>query len=86
MQADSPLLAGRDTYHLPSSIMNYQKYMYVSNSSHNLVRLATNRLRKCECERVSRRRKRGTKSRVDLFFKINMHIVGANKTGCDVNI
>ena len=50
MQADSPLLAGRDTYHLPSSVTNYDKYMYVSNSSHNLVRLATSRQRKCESE------------------------------------
>ena len=81
-------LAGRDSCPLPSSLMIYHKC--VSNSSHNSVRLATSRLRKCESERVSRGRKRGTKSRVDLFrlpiIELNLHIVGANKTGCDVNI
>ena len=53
----------------------------------DVYRLATSRLRKCESERFSRRPKRGTKSRVDLFrlrlrnieFNLHIYIVGAKK-------
>ena len=34
---DSPLLGGRDTYPLPSSVLTYNKY--VSNTSHNSERI-----------------------------------------------
>jgi len=82
------LLAGRDTCPLPSSVMNYPKWM--SSSGHNSVRLATSQLWKCESEGVSRRPKRGTKARVDFFrlsdIEFNLHIVSPNKTECDVNI
>jgi len=54
------------------------------------VRLATSWLRKCESERFSRWRKWGTKSQVNLFclqnIEFDLHIGGAKKNGCDVNI